>query len=68
MSQMTKQDKITPRDLSKRNIDNMPDREFKVMAIKILNGFEKRAEDFSETLNREIENKKQPIRDEELNN
>ena len=56
------------KDLNKTDISNTPDREFKVMAIKILNGFEKRAEDFSETLNREIENKKQPIRDEELNN
>ena len=43
MSQMTKQDKITPRDLSKRNIDNMPDREFKVMAIKILTGLKRKS-------------------------
>ena len=65
---MKEQDKIRARELNEMEITNMPDREFKVMAIKILNGFEKRAEDFSETLNREIENKKQPIRDEELNN
>ena len=45
---MKKQDKIIVRDLSK-NGDNMPDREFKVMIIKILTGFEKRA-DIIETL------------------
>jgi len=31
----------------------MPDREFKVMVIKILMGLEKRVEDLSETLNEE---------------
>ena len=34
----------------------MPDRKFKVMVIKILNGLEKRVETLSETLNEEIEN------------
>ena len=46
----------------------MPDREFKVVVIKIHSGLEKRVEDLSELLNKEIENiKKEPIRD-ELNN
>ena len=36
----------------------MPDREFKVMIIKILNGLEKRVEDISETLNKR--DKKEP--------
>ena len=36
----------------------MPDREFKVMVIKILTGLEIRVEDFSETLTKEIENMK----------
>ena len=31
-----KQDKITPRDLSKMDISNMPDRELKIRVIKIL--------------------------------
>jgi len=34
----------------------MPDREFKVMTMKILTGLEKRVEDISETLNTEIRN------------
>ena len=38
MSRMKEQDKITARDLSKTNISNMPDREFKVMIIKIFTG------------------------------
>ena len=36
----------------------MPDREFKVMIIKILTGLEKRVEDISETLNKEIKKNK----------
>ena len=35
----------------------MPDREFKVMIIKILAGLEKRLKDISETLNEEIKKK-----------
>ena len=34
----------------------MPDREFKVMDIKILTGLEKRVEDLNKTLNKEIKN------------
>ena len=45
----------------------MPDGEFKVMITKILLGLEKRMEDLSKILNKEIENK-EPIRDEELKN
>ena len=38
------------------DISNILDREFKVVVIKILTGLEKRVEDLSETLNKEIEN------------
>ena len=34
----------------------MPNKEFKVMVINILNGLHKRAQDLTETLNKEIEN------------
>ena len=34
----------------------MPDREFKVMVIKIFTGLEERLKDISETLNKAIEN------------
>ena len=35
MSKMKKQDKLTERDLNETGINNMPDREFKAMIIKI---------------------------------
>ena len=35
------------------NISNIPDRELKVITIKILSGFEKRVEEISGTLNKE---------------
>ena len=38
MSQMKEWDKITERDLNKTKINNIPDREFKVMVLKILTG------------------------------
>ena len=37
-------------------ISNVPEREFKIMVIKILTGFEKIVDDFIETLNKDIEN------------
>ena len=46
------------------NVSNMPNREFKVLIIKILTRLEKRGEDISETLKR---TKKEPIRDEKHN-
>lgn len=41
------------RDLNETLVSYMPDREFEVMAMKILTGLEKRGEDLSETLNQE---------------
>ena len=35
MFQMKEQDKITARNLGKTQISNMPDRQFKIMVIKI---------------------------------
>lgn len=35
---MKEQDKIITRDLNKMEISNVPDREYKVMVTKILNG------------------------------
>ena len=39
-------------------VSNLPNREFKVMVIKILTGLEKRVEEVSETINKERENSK----------
>ena len=43
----------------------MPDKEFKVIIVKIFTRLGKRVEDLSETFNREIKKKKEPIRAEE---
>ena len=55
-SQMKEKYKATARGPSKTNINNMPDRGFKVMIIRIATGLEKREEGMSETLNPEIRN------------
>ena len=52
VSQMKEQDKTIARDLSKKDISDMPNREFKVQTINILTGLEKRVKDISNTLNR----------------
>lgn len=49
--QMKKQNKITGKELNQKEKINMPNRGFKVIVIKILNGLEKRVEDLSEILN-----------------
>ena len=56
MSQMKEQHKSTERRLNRKEVSNTPDKEFKVMIIKILSGPEKRVEDLSEIHNKEIEN------------
>ena len=50
---MKAQSKITAKDLSKIDISNMLDREFKVMITKIFTELEERR-DISETVNKEI--------------
>ena len=53
MSQMKEWDKITGRELCEKEISNIPDREFKVVVIKMLTGLQKRIEDLNKTLNRD---------------
>ena len=47
---------MTAGELNKMVISNMPDREFKVMVMKLLTGPEKIMEDLNEILNKETEN------------
>ena len=65
MSQMKEQEKITARELNEMEVSNIPDREFKVMIIKLLTGLEKRVEDLRPSIKRTY---KKTVRDEELNN
>ena len=51
---MKEQDKAMARDLSKTNISNMPDGEFKANIIRILTRLEKRIKEIIETFTREI--------------
>ena len=41
LSQMKEQNKVTARDLNEIDINNMPDRDFKVIIIRVLPGLEK---------------------------
>ena len=52
---MKKQNKAKSRYLSKRDIRDMPNGEFKAIIIRILTGLEERIEDISETLTIEKE-------------
>ena len=52
---MKEQDKAMSRDLSKTDVSNIPNGEFKAITI-ILTGLENRVEDISETINTEIRN------------
>jgi len=66
---MKEKGKTTAKELNEMEISNMPDKESKVMVIKIFIGLVKKGEDVSETFNKEIGNiKEEPIRHEELNN
>ena len=53
---MKELDRATARDLSKTDVSNMPEREFKATITRIHTGLEKRMEDMNETLNIEIRN------------
>ena len=55
---MKERNKATSRDLSKTDINNMPDGDFKATIIMILSGLEKGIEDISEILTTEIKDLK----------
>ena len=56
MFQTKEQDKTPKRKLSKVEISNQPDKEFKVMIIKVFNEFRRQMDERSEKFNRELEN------------
>ena len=53
MFQMKEQDK-TPEELSEMEISNLPDKEFKVMIIKMLNKLRRRIAEHSEKFNKAV--------------
>ena len=72
MSQMKEQDKTPEEELSEVEIGNLPEKEFRVMIIKVMKELGRRMDAQNEKLevfNKELENiKEQPNRDEEYNN
>lgn len=66
--EMKEQNKITAAELYEMKISNMPNREPKVMGIKMHMGVEKRMEYDRRSTKREKYKKKGPISSEELNN
>ena len=51
---MKEKDKAMARDISKTDISNMHDREFKATIIRMFTGLQKRREDISETVTTDI--------------
>lgn len=56
MFQIKKQDKTLKKELNETEISKLPDKEFKVMVIKMLPKFGRRMDEHSMNINREIEN------------
>ena len=56
--QSKEQDKTSEKELNKTEISNPPDKELKVMVIKMLTKFRRRMDKHSETFNKERKYKK----------
>ena len=59
--QMKEQDKTSEKELSETEISNLPNKEFKVMVIKILIGLGKRIDKLSENFSKHRKYKKEEI-------
>ena len=68
MAQMKEQIKTSEKQLNKMEISNLPDAEFKIQVIRMLNELRGRADDFRRIFNsikkRHRKHKKEPIRNE----
>jgi len=62
MSQREERGKITARDLGETEVRNMPDKQFKVMIIKILSLDLRKVEDINEALNKKIKKNKSEMK------
>jgi len=58
MIQMKEQKETSEKELNKMEIINLPDKEFKVMVLKIFMGFERKVDELSEYFKKDIENVK----------
>ena len=55
---MKEQDKTLEKELTKVDIRNIPDKEFKIMIIKMLNEHRRRMDKHDEKFSKELENMK----------
>ena len=53
---MKEQDKTSEKELNEIEISNLPDKEFKVMVIKMLTELRRRMDEYIENFNKEISN------------
>lgn len=58
---MREQDEISERELSKMEIINLPDKEFKVTVLNMLVGFERKVDELSECFKKDKENVKKEL-------
>ena len=63
MFQMKEKDKTPEEELRKVEISNSPDKEFKVLIIKMLNNLGRKMDEHSDKFNKELENTKMNQRD-----
>ena len=56
MFQIKEQDKYSEKELNKTEISSLPDKEFKVMVIRMLTELGRRMDEYSENFNKELEN------------
>ena len=66
--QMKEQNKASEKELNKMEISNLPDVEFETLVIWMLNELRGRVDELSDNVNKEIENKKESVSNEEYNN
>ena len=56
MFQIKEQDKSSEKELTETEITNLPDKEYKVMDIRMLTELKRRIDEHSENFNKELEN------------
>ena len=62
MFQIKEQDKFPEKDLKEMKISNLPDKEFKIMVIKVVTDLRRRMDEHSENFNKERKYKKVSIK------
>ena len=66
--QTKEQNKTSEKELNEIEISHLPDKGFKVIAIKMLSKLGRRMDEHSKNFKKEIENIQRPIRTEKYNN